>query len=120
MAKINREDALAKLPYLAQALGKVISIQDVAAILNIDIRVIRCNPWRYGGIPGGAKKVVFYERTVENALLGFKNKDLDWPGQIGWEKEEKDGLQNEAGGREMGRSAAERFAQPADAYNLLA
>lgn len=117
--KKSRDEILAKYPDLGQALGKVIPIHDVSAILGIDIRVIRCNPWRYGGIPGGAKKIIFYERTVENALLGFNKQNLDRPSCDEWEEKEETRIQNQKGSFPMGNDSPRRVEKPNDPYNLL-
>jgi hypothetical protein len=102
---------------ISKALGRRLSIKELAELLDISEQTIYRNPQRYGGAKIGGR-LLFFEKWVvealENQRQGGNNaniqnnqrqKNLDWKsGQEIWPTIHQT-LQNQAGGNSLGADA---------------
>ena len=53
---------------MVESLGKALSPQDLAEILDCDVRFVRRHYAALGGIRLGQRKIVFFEKEIERAI----------------------------------------------------
>ena len=104
---------------LEKELGKVMSAQDVANYLGLDVKTVRKHYEQLGGIRLG-RSYRFFERSIIYAM-----EDEKWPIQgpsEGKRKQERKNIQDEKGGSELGEhdeAKARKRLERDDRHNLL-
>jgi len=92
---------------IEKEIGKRITVNEVAELLDIDEKTVRENYDKLGGMRLG-RLYLFFERRIINAIQ--KETEMDSPSAEGWEKT-GEGVSDEEGSSSVGIQDAEKTRQ---------
>ena len=105
---------------MVESLGKALSLQELAEILNCDVRFVRRHYAALGGIRLGPRKIVFFEKEIERAIQAQRRESekamggatgCEWPEQTGH-------LRHQTGSQGMGKRPG-KIVSLVDSHNIF-